>query len=67
MAKKEHKGGLLTNEEVERDYKIKGKNPDGSGGYTGAQDTGEDKIQGLGSETQKKDVSKENSDTNEMN
>lgn len=53
MAKKEHKGGLLTNEEVERDNKIKGKNPDGSVGYTGAQDTGEDKIREVGSETQK--------------
>jgi hypothetical protein len=63
MAKKEHKGGLLNNEEVERDNKIKGKNVDGSGGYTGVQDTGEDKIQGLGGETQKKDISKGNLDT----
>jgi hypothetical protein len=63
MAKKEHKGGLLTNEEVERDNKIKSKNVDASGGYTGAQDTGEDKIRGLGSETQKNGASKGNMDT----
>jgi hypothetical protein len=63
MAKKEHKGGLLTNEEVERDNKIKGKIVDASGGYTGAQDTGDDKIRELGSETQKNGGSKGNMDT----
>jgi hypothetical protein len=67
MAKKEHKSRLLNNEEVERGNKIKGKNVNGSAGYTGTQDTGEDKIRGLSSETQKKDRWKDDLEQNEMN
>ena len=43
MAKKENKGGILTNEQVERDQKIRDttKQP---GGYRGMQDTGDEAL-----------------------
>jgi hypothetical protein len=55
MAKKEHKGGILTNEEVERDNRAKGKDAKGNPGYSGMQDTGDQKIRGKGSKAQKND------------
>lgn len=54
MARKEHKGGELTNEELNKDLKAKG-NPDQSNWYRGAQDTGDQKIRSLGTEVQRKD------------
>jgi hypothetical protein len=54
MAKKENKGGELSNEQVEKDIKVKG-NPEQSNWYRGAQDTGDQKIRSLGTEVQKKD------------
>lgn len=53
MARKEHKGGELTNEELNKDLKAKG-NPDQSNWYRGAQDTGDQKIRSLGTEVQRK-------------
>jgi hypothetical protein len=41
MAKKENKGGFLTNEQVEKDNKVKGKAEKKNVGYIGSQDTGE--------------------------
>jgi hypothetical protein len=55
MAKKEHKGGMLTNEEVERDNRARGKDAKGKPVYSGVQDTGDQKIRGKGSEVQKSD------------
>ena len=43
MAKKENKGGFLTNEELEKDLKAKG-NQQNEGHYQGMQDTGDRKI-----------------------
>ena len=54
MASKENKGGLLSNEQVEKDIQVKGKN-DQEGGYVGMQDTGDDGIRSLGSEVQQRD------------
>ncbi|HEX2605854.1 MAG TPA: hypothetical protein VHK91_00680 [Flavisolibacter sp.] len=39
---KENKGGFLSNDQVEADNKIKGKQ-EPVGGYSGSQDTGEQK------------------------
>ena len=55
MARKEHKGGILSNEEVERDNRAKGKNADNNPGYSGIQDTGDQKVRGTGNEVQKND------------
>ncbi|MBB1283187.1 hypothetical protein HRH25_02295 [Flavisolibacter sp. BT320] len=52
MARKENKGGALTNEQVEQDLKAKGRNPEGNQAYTGAQDTGEKTVRHLGTDVQ---------------
>ncbi|HJW15589.1 MAG TPA: hypothetical protein VJ499_00630 [Flavisolibacter sp.] len=39
MARKEHKGGILTNEEIERDNNAKGIYEKNNPGYSGMQDT----------------------------
>jgi hypothetical protein len=54
MAKKENKGGELTNKQVEKDLKTK-CNPDQQNWYRGAQDTGDQKIRSLGNEVQRND------------
>jgi hypothetical protein len=54
MARKENKGGNLTNEQIEQDNKVKGKHT-GQGQYEGAQDTGDHTISSLGTEVQRKD------------
>jgi hypothetical protein len=54
MAKKENKGGELTNEKIEQDLKAKGVSGD-QNWYRGSQDTGDQKLRSLGSEVQKKD------------
>jgi hypothetical protein len=54
MAKKEHKGGELTNEQIEQDLKVKG-NPDQQNWYRGAQDNGDQKIRALGTDVQRND------------
>ena len=55
MARKENKGGALTNEQVEQDLKAKGRNPEGNQAYTGAQDTGEKTVRHMGTDVQRAD------------
>jgi hypothetical protein len=55
MAKKENKGGVLTNDQVEQDLKAKGKTTEANETYSGAQDTGDKEIRQLGSDVQKAD------------
>jgi hypothetical protein len=52
MDRKENKGGILTNTQVEQDNKVKGKH---EGTYEGAQDTGDKTIRHRGSEVQQRD------------
>lgn len=54
MAKKENKGGELTNEQIEKDLKTKG-NPDQQNWNRGSQDTGNQKIRSLGNNVQRND------------
>ncbi len=51
MAKKENKGGVLTNEQVEKDNAVKGKKS-GDGHLQGSQDTGDTKVSHLGTKVQ---------------
>jgi hypothetical protein len=55
MASKENKGGILTNEQVEADNRVKGKAGEKGRSYIGFQDTGDSKVRELGSEVQKRD------------
>ncbi len=55
MAKKENKGGTLTNEQVEQDLKAKGKTSDGNEAYQGSQDTGDKTVRHMGNDVQKAD------------
>jgi hypothetical protein len=43
MAEKENKGGVLTNEQVERDLEVKGRPAKSDRNYVGSQDIGDDK------------------------
>jgi hypothetical protein len=52
MNKKENKGGILTNEQIEQDLKVKASEKDG---YRGMQDTGDQVLREEGSEVQKND------------
>ena len=52
MNKKENKGGILTNEQIEQDLKVKASDTDG---YRGMQDTGDQVLREKGSEVQKND------------
>jgi hypothetical protein len=54
MARKENKGGLLSNEQIERDLEARGKT-DHEIGYSGSQDTGDEKVRQMGNEVQKRD------------
>ena len=54
MAGKENKGGLLTNEQVEKDLENKGKNTQPVG-YQGSQDTGDSGKREWGTDVQKAD------------
>ncbi len=61
MDKKENKGGILTNEEIEQDLKLKGTAEEG-GGYHGMQDTGDQSIRNMNqehAEKESKDVEEE--------
>jgi hypothetical protein len=55
MAKKENKGGLLSNEQIEKELERTGANEKGDGGYRGMQDTGEDIVRELGTPVQQSD------------
>jgi hypothetical protein len=54
MSNKENKGGLLSNEQVEKDIQVKGKKEQ-EGGYVGMQDTGDEGVRSMGSEVQQRD------------
>jgi hypothetical protein len=55
MAEKENKGGMLTNDQVEQDLKVKGKAAEDSEAYIGSQDTGDKRVRHLGNDVQKAD------------
>lgn len=55
MAKKENKGGVLSNEQIEQDNKVKGKTDEKGRSYVGSQDTGDDIVRSLGNEVQRND------------
>jgi len=55
MASKERKGGLLRNEDVERELERTGKNEQDARGYRGTQDTGDDGVRERGTEVQQQD------------
>jgi hypothetical protein len=55
MARKENKGGTLTNEQVEQDLKAKGRAPGENNTYSGSQDTGEKTVRHMGTDVQKAD------------
>lgn len=52
MNRKENKGSILTNAQVEEDNKAKGKQ---EGAYHGAQDTGDKAVRQTGTEVQQRD------------
>jgi hypothetical protein len=53
MAQKENKGGILTNEQVEQDLKVKGKINESATGHVGLQDTGDTTVRNIGTEIQR--------------
>lgn len=55
MARKENKGGTLTNEQVEQDLKAKGKTPADNEAYQGSQDNGDSVVRPTGNAVQKAD------------
>jgi hypothetical protein len=57
MSKKENKGGVLTNEQIEQDLKVSSHEKDG---YHGMQDTGDRVKREEGSQVQQKDGLPEN-------
>jgi hypothetical protein len=58
MAHKENKGGVLTNEQVEQDLKVRDKDKQ-QGLYQGMQDTGDNKSRNSNSPTQMEEQNKE--------
>ena len=52
MAKKENKGGLLNNEQIEKELERTGANESGGRGHRGMQDTGEDIVRDMGTPVQ---------------
>lgn len=52
--RKEHKGGIVTNEEIEKDLAARGGGLE-QNGYRGTQDTGDKHIRSMGTEVQKRD------------
>ena len=55
MDKKEHKGGLLKNEEIEKELQVKGNPAEKGHSYIGSQDTGDSGKRERGSEVQRED------------
>lgn len=53
MAQKENKGGVLSNEQIEQDLKVKGKTNEGETGHVGLQDTGDGTVREFGTEVQR--------------
>lgn len=56
MAKKENKGGILSNEQIEKDLEAKGRiTESGKIAYSGSQDTGDKSVRHLGNDVQRAD------------
>jgi hypothetical protein len=55
MAKKENKGGNLSNEDVEKELHIRGGGEKEGHSYRGAQDTGDATVRPVGTEVQRRD------------
>jgi hypothetical protein len=55
MARKEHKGGQLTNEEIEKELQRTSGDDKSGYGYRGSQDTGDSTVRGLGTDVQQED------------
>lgn len=54
MAKKENKGGILSNEQIEEDLRAKGRTGQRDS-YSGAQDNGDRMVRATGNEVQQRD------------
>lgn len=54
MARKEHKGGILTNKQIEEELERTGNQP-GSQPYRGSQDNGDEVVRERGTEVQRED------------
>jgi hypothetical protein len=65
MAKKENKGGLLTDDQVERDNLVKGHGDEKNHSYIGMQDTGDSGVREKGSKVQQRDGLPEEEDPEE--
>ena len=65
MGKKENKGGIVTNRQIEEDNRVKGKASEKAQTYLGSQDTGDKKIRHLGNEVQRRDGLPEGEDCQE--
>jgi len=55
MARKENEGGLLSNEQVEKEVQRTGGNEKSGRGYRGSQDTGDTTVRDLGTPVQRED------------
>ena len=55
MAKKENRGGILTNDQVEKEIQRTGSDDKSGQGYRGVQDTGDSTVRELGTEVQQQD------------
>ncbi|RPD50652.1 hypothetical protein [Paracnuella aquatica] len=62
MASKENKGGMLRNEDIERELERTGANDLKGGQLRGAQDTGDDVVREQGTPVQRQDGAGEESD-----
>lgn len=63
MASKERKGGLLKNQDIERELERTGANNNEGQAYRGSQDNGDQKVRELGTEVQQRDGADEEADT----
>lgn len=55
MSKKENKGGILNNDQVEQDLKAKGRTTENGDSYSGSQDTGDKGVRHLRNDVQRRD------------
>lgn len=55
MARKENKGGILHNEDIEQELRTRGGEDQSGRSYRGSQDTGDDTVRPLGTAVQRND------------
>jgi|SRR5215204_7099145 len=55
MARKEKKGGILSNEDVEKELRVRGGDEKSGHSTRGTQDTGDTTVRSLGTEVQRRD------------